>query len=182
MRKATVLAMVVLMGIVLTPVAMAGETVTKIDASDGASTGHWVCFVSKPTATNSTKGTLGAAVGKGDSFEGAFGLFVEGGKTKISRLTHETLKEARESDKAPDTLTIIIQVTEEQFTKAKAIIDRYSAMKEYLDSPTNTVLNSSGEVLSALGLRLPYRSGLSTPNPFVWHSDITIKNRKLIQE
>lgn len=179
----TVAQVAVMLGVLaMMPAAFAKEELSKLDASEGKSKGHWVMFVSKGMAPNAPMGTVAAGVGKDDKLEAAFGMFIESARPQVGEVKAETIKEARESDDEPAATTVIVKATPEQYKAVKAIVDEWNKKEEFINRPNDEVVNFAQEVLDAMGMDRPYRPGLAPVNPVLYFSDIAIVNRKLGKE
>lgn len=177
--KTVTRAVVILSLLAAVPAAFAAENLKELDASGGKSEGHWVIFVSKALAPNAPMGTVAAGVGKGDTLDAAFGMYIDAAKPQVGKVNADVIKEARESDKEPEATTVIAKITPEQYKAAKAIIDEWSKKDEFIDRPNDVVVNFAQLVIDAVGMDRPYRPGLAPVNPVLYFSDIAIVNRKL---
>ena len=155
------------------------EVFRHLDVSDGNHEGHWIMFFSKAMAANAPMGTVGVAVGKGDSFEGAFGMIVKSSKPTLGAATEEEIKALRDDEKAPAATITLIDVSPEQYAAAKEAVDVYSAREEHVDRQTDVAMNFAFDVFKNLPLKRPYRSGLGGANVIIYYSDIGLLNRKL---
>lgn len=162
--------------------ATAGETVTNMDTNWGDESGYWVVFVAKAMSEGAPVGTIGVATGKGDRQTAGFGMSVQKSKPVAAALGAELVNEARTSDKEPGAITIIVEVSREQYDEVKAAAEKYVAIENPIDNAVNSLLNCTQDALDALGLRRPYRSGLAPPNPVTYYSDIPTMNRKFLKE
>ncbi len=176
----------ILVGLAFVPMMLIGlsafgeeEVFRHLDVSGGDHEGHWIMFFSKALAPNAPMGTVGAAVGKGDSFEGAFGMIVKSSKPTLGAATQEDIKAIRADEKAPATTITLIDVTPEQYAAAKEAIDTYSAREEHIDRATDVAMNFAYDVFKDLPLKRPYRSGLGGANVITYYADIGLLNRKL---
>lgn len=181
LRKMLGFAVVALM---LVGVSAFGEeaVVRHLDVSDGDHEGHWVMFFSKPSAKNSPMGTAGVAVGKGDSFEGAFGMTIQNSKPAVASLTEEAVNALKADEKGAASVITLIDVTPEQYTTVKAVVDDYRSREEHLESAANVAMNFAYDVFKNLPLKKPYRSGLGASAPMLYYSDLGSLNRKLAKE
>lgn len=158
------------------------EVFRHLDVSDGNHEGHWVMFFSKAQAPDAPMGTVGAAVGKGDSFEGAFGMIVKSSRPLASVIKEEDIDALRADEEAPATTTTLIDLSPKQYAAAKEAIDKYSAKEEHVDRATDVAMNFAFDVFKDLPLKRPYRSGLGGANVITYYSDIGLLNRKLAKK
>ena len=158
------------------------ELFRHLDVSDGKSEGHWVMFFSKAMAKNAPMGTVGVAVGKGDSCEAAFGMLVKSSKPAVGTITEEEIKALRADEKGPAATITLIDVTPEQYAAAKEAVDTYSAREEHIDRATDVAMNFAYSVFKHLPLKQPYRSGLGGANVINYYADIGLLNRKLVKK
>ncbi len=159
--------------------ATAEEKISHLDISEGDSGGHWVMFFSKGMAPKAPMGTIGAAVGTGDAFEGAFGMFVQSSKPIAGAITESTISDIRDSDKEPPTTITIVDVTADQHASMKKAVEDYSAREKHEDTTVNVLLNFTYDILKVTPMKKPFRSGLGAPNPVTYFEDIALLNRKL---
>ena len=159
-----------------------GEVFRHLDVSDGNHEGHWVMFFSKGSAPDSSMGTVGVAVGKGDSFEGAFGMVVKSSRPVLGAVTLEQINELRDDDQAPVTTITLIDLSPEQYAQAKETVDKYNAVEEHIDSPLNVAMNFAYDMFKNLPLKRPYRSGLGSTTVLTYYEDIGQLNRKLAKQ
>lgn len=155
------------------------ELFRHLDVSDGNHEGHWVMFFSKGMAPNSPIGNVGAAVGKGDNLEAAFGMAVKNSRPVLGAVTIEEINALRDDESAPATIITLIDVSPEQFKAAKAAVDGYIATEEHLDTPPNVAMNVAFDVFKNLPMKRPYRSGLGSTTVMTFYTDIGQLNRKL---
>jgi len=158
------------------------EVLRHLDVSGGDHEGHWVMFFSKAMSPNAPMGTAGAAAGKGETLEAAFGLVVKNSRPSLSVVTKEQINALRDDESAPATTITLIDVTPEQYAKAKAAIDKYSAVEEQVDTAPNVAMNLAYEVFKELPVKQPYRSGLGSTTVLTYYEDIGTLNRKLAKE
>lgn len=180
-RKIVGIALVPMM---LVTVSAIGEeaVVRHLDVSGGDHEGHWVVFFSKPAAKNSPMGTAGVAVGKGESFEGAFGMTIQNSKPTVGTLSHEAVKALSEDATGAASVITLIDVTPEQYATVKAVVEDYSAREEFVDGAVDVTMNFAFDVFKNLPLKQPYRSGLGAAHTMNYYSDVGFLNRKLAKE
>jgi hypothetical protein len=160
----------------------AAENLVELDASGGKAKDHHVIFVSKAMAQDAPAGTAAVAAYAGDKFEGAFGMSVQAGKPVASAVSEDVIKSERASEKEPATSTMVIAVSDEQYSEVKALIEKWSAIEEHIDAPNNVTANFVVAVVDALGMKRAYRSGLQPVNPIQYFEDLAVINRKLGKE
>lgn len=181
MKKA--LLAVLCMGIIgVSPGAIA-ETLREIDLREAASGDLYVMVCTRPIKPKSTSGDAFVVVGKGnpssaESFSGTFGMYVDQGKQAVGKVPAARVTEIRGAASPPETTTFIVHVDKELFQQVADIVEAYSTQDEFPDNAANVALNIGGEVVSALGLKMPYRSGLGNVNPPQYYHDIGVLNRK----
>ena len=158
------------------------EVFRHLDVSDGNHEGHWVMFFSKAMAKNAPMGTVGVAVGKGDSFEGAFGMIVKSSRPTLGPATEEDIEALRADEKAPAATITLVDVTPEQYAAAKEAVDAYSAKEEHVDRATDVAMNFAYDVFKNLPLKKPYRSGLGGANVINYSAELGLLNRKLAKK
>jgi hypothetical protein len=105
---------------------------------------------------------------------------IDGTKQKATALDRDQYKELTEGEKGGDPTIIKVAVTAEQHKKVKEIVAKYTKLEQQ-DSPNDVNLNFAQEVLSALGFKRPYRSGLSGTMSLQYYTDIPRYNRKLVK-
>ena len=158
------------------------EVFRHLDVSDGNHEGHWVMFFSKATEKDAPMGSVGVAVGKGNSFEGAFGMILKNSRPALGAVTEKDIEALRADEKAPAATITLIDVTPEQYAVAKEAVDAYSAKEEHVDRETDVAMNFAYDVFKHLPLKRPYRSGLGGANVINYYADLGLLNRKLAKK
>lgn len=166
-------------------IPVAAEQIKEIDRRDDVNaSGKLLVFSWHPFAKNGTNGECIILLGTGESaanltIEASFGVFKDGGKMVVSSLTNEQAALIRAGTGVKEANTLSCAIDDEQYARAKAIFERYGAQESFEDSPTNVILNISGGIIAAVGLKAPYRSGLAGTQPLTYFDDLKKLNRDL---
>jgi len=165
----------------LTAAADDGAKVWNLDASNGASKGHTVVFVANKTSPNTMAGTAYVAFMKDGKYDGGYGLHTEGNTATIDDISAAVAKKTADKKDPKATITYV-DVTADQYAAGKKAVQAYRDMKEHPDDPARETVNCAIDVMSACGMKYPYRSGLRPPNPTQFFGDIGTTNRKLSKD
>lgn len=177
----------VLAAVLVVPVALAEAPKAKIyvmDASEGKSEGHLVGFAIRPARENAPIGLAVAATGHetSDDWGSGFGMILEGSRPAAKGVTADEIQEVVNAESGARPVLIYVEVTKQQQDEVKALIKKWSAVDDSVDGAGNVAMNFGQEVLDALGLKRPYRSGLGGSNAVQWFGDIPAFNRTAIVE
>lgn len=154
------------------------EKVQEIDGREF----HYVTFISRAESEGSTSGDAIVVIGKGRSadkmtYEAAYGMVESGGDVQMDALSERRVQRIREHRGRPETQTLIVKVTQEQYDRVADLINEWSAKTEF-DVPTIiSSTNFAVEVIKAVGLDMPYRTGLGVQNPITFYQDLALLNR-----
>jgi hypothetical protein len=154
---------------------------THLDATGGNTSEYQLVYIGNSNTADTTKGTALVSLRKAGKQEFGYGLYMDEKTDKVGTVDAKQIASFSKKDDAKASI-ITIEVTEEQYMKAKAMVKKYTDKTKFLVSPGDVALNCFGEQLQALKFRSPYRSGLRPPNPVLWITDIPANNRKLIIE
>lgn len=151
-----------------------GEVVKEIDASIN----DYVVFVFN--AAN--PGTAFVALGQGRTVEKmkvetAYGMITKNGKPAMARVSDRKIKEIRGAKGTAESHTLIVKVSAAQYDSVKKIVEKWIAKESHPLPPKVTSTDFVVEVISAVGLKMPYRTGLGIPNPIVFYEDLSKVNR-----
>lgn len=155
--------------------------IIEMDAAEGAAKDHWVAFISRLDREGARSGSAVVAEGSAETLGTAFGLVRVDAKPKATGVDKAKFKELTEGETGAQPVLIKVSVTADQHKKVRDTIAKYTK-KEQVNTPNNVTLNFAQEVLDALGLKRPYRSGLAGSIPSQYFTDIPLFNRKKVQD
>lgn len=177
------LALIAALSVVALTVPVAAEQIKEIDQRDDVeATGKLLVFSWHPLAKNSPNGECIVLLGTGESatdltVELSFGLFKNGAKMVTTSLTAEQIAKVRGGVGAKEATTLSCKIDDDQFAKAKEILELYGAQESFPDTANNVLLNVTSEIIRTAGLKMPYRSGLTGTQPMGYFVDLSKLNR-----
>lgn len=167
-------------GVVLAVALMAtplwAEELKNLDATGGASEGHWVMLVSQRDAEKSPTGAAIIAAGKDDEQKAGFGAIPTEGAAVLGEISKDAIAKVRESESTPTTLTTIVKVSPDQYTAIVAVLQKHAQEKSEFVTPEATVMNAADDIVKALEFKRPYRSRRTNPQDYF--KDFATLNRK----
>lgn len=151
------------------------EELRELDASGGASDGHWVMFASQRNAEDPGTGTAILAAGKGGEQAISLGSIPTEGAAVLKGVSAEAVATLRASAADPTTKTTLVKITGEQFATITAVVKRFAGEKNEYETPDQIIVNAAIEVVKALEFKAPYRSRRTTTQDYF--EDVGTLNR-----
>lgn len=181
------LVIALLAAVLVMPVAFGEAPAPKMismDVSDGKSEGHIVAFGIRAAREGAPMGLAVAVPGhqSGEDWGPGFGMIMEGARPVAKSVPAEDIEAVITAEGDVRPVVIYVAVTSKQHADVKTIVAKWGAIEEHIDDASNVTMNFAQEVLDALGMKRPYRSGLGGSNAVQYMGDIPAFNRTSIVE
>ena len=151
---------------------------TYLDASGGEMPGYQISYVTNVDGENKNAGSVLAVLTKLTGSEDGEAVSVAGyrferakGIDSLVLLEPQKIERILEEDSETGQVTTV-ELTAEQFEKAKSTVLRYSKRTDPDIKPAKGFIGCVRKILRKCGMRTPYTSPYRVPNPMEWVGDI----------
>lgn len=144
---------------------------------------HYVVFTQRSTGgRGSSDAFVVAGMGKSDrelSGGASYGLYTAEDGVRHGTISQETIGKVRGATGDKEATSLILKVDHEQFMAVTKVLKEWAAKDDLKGSPDFITMDITEAAVKRIGIKQPYRSGLSGGNTRSYYADLyTITREK----